>query len=429
MRPLTPLPRSRKARGFTLVELMVAVSGGMFIALAVFALASDAGRFYKRESRVSDATLAGLVGFERLRVDLARAGFLTTPNVRRDPRLCGDPVGDPSWTQEYRRLASIRITQGGSPANATLTANGLAPDAVVLSGSYSSVDQFPIWNVQDTGATFIVFLQANIGPLARMGYAASADQAALLNEVFTAGRGLRIQDVSGELQYGTIQATVAGPIPQVILSQNPGIRFRQTAGNTCGLKGNVTGAVANVVNFVQYDLRDLSKESNLGGANPAYAPLYGDTVSADFDGDRTDLVRVELDTSGTPIAGTEELVAEYAVDFKLGLTVINALLNNTDPTLNTFAPGDAQIPNWAGDVSVLANPNQGPHRIRAVRARLSVRSREPDRDAPIVGALGTPIAPGLYRIALGNNGAGAPYARVRTLQADITLHNQMELLW
>jgi hypothetical protein len=46
-----------------------------------------------------------------------------------------------------------------------------------------------------------------------------------------------------------------------------------------------------------------------------------------------------------------------------------------------------------------------------------------------VGALGTPIATGLYRIALGNAGTAAPYARVRTLQADITLHNQMELLW
>ncbi len=419
---------SSPARGFTLVELMVAVSGGMFIALAVFALASDASRFYKRETRVADATLAGLVGFERLRVDLARAGFLSTPNVRRDPRLCGDPIADPTWPQELKRLASVRIDLGGSLSNPTLSDNGLAPDSVVLSGSYSSVDQFPIWNIQDTGATFIIFLQANIGPLARMGYAASADQAALLNQVFLAGRGLRIQDKSGELQFGTIQSTVAGPIPQVILSQNPGLRFRQVAGNTCGFKGNVTGAVANVINFVQYDLRNLSTSSNFGAGNPAYAPLYGDTVSADWDTDRTDLVRVELDTSGSAIAGTEELVAEYAVDFQVGVTAITGLLNNTDPTLSSFAPGDAQIANWAGDITVGANPNQGPHRLRAMRARLSVRSRQPDREAPIVGAPGTDIAPGLYRIGLGS-GASKPFARVRTMQADITLHNQMGILW
>jgi Tfp pilus assembly protein PilW len=46
-------------RGFTLVELMVALSGGLFISLAVFALARDSGRFYQRESRIANATVSG----------------------------------------------------------------------------------------------------------------------------------------------------------------------------------------------------------------------------------------------------------------------------------------------------------------------------------------------------------------------------------
>ena len=58
--------RRRRRRGFTLVELMVAVTGGLFVALAVFAISRQSGRFYTRESRVSDATLGALVGFERL---------------------------------------------------------------------------------------------------------------------------------------------------------------------------------------------------------------------------------------------------------------------------------------------------------------------------------------------------------------------------
>ncbi len=33
-------------RGFTLVELMVALSGGLFVTVVVFALARDASRFY-----------------------------------------------------------------------------------------------------------------------------------------------------------------------------------------------------------------------------------------------------------------------------------------------------------------------------------------------------------------------------------------------
>ena len=57
-------------------------------------------------------------------------------------------------------------------------------------------------------------------------------------------------------------------------------------------------------------------------------------------------------------------------------------------------------------------------RVRAVRARLSVRSREADRDVALPG--------GLYRFRLlPDNG----WARVRTFQADILLQNQMDVRW
>ena len=168
--PKRQRPTRRCYRGFTLVELMVAVTGGLFIALAVFALASDASRFYKRESRVADATLGGLVGFERLRADIGRAGFLATPNIRRDPRLCGNPIGDASFPQELQRLASLRIDTDGSPNNNTLNNNGITPDSIVLSGSYTGADEYPVWNIQNTGAVYNVFLQARTGALGRRDY-------------------------------------------------------------------------------------------------------------------------------------------------------------------------------------------------------------------------------------------------------------------
>ena len=49
----------RSANGFTLVELMVALTGGLFVSLAVFALARDSGRFYQREARIANATIGG----------------------------------------------------------------------------------------------------------------------------------------------------------------------------------------------------------------------------------------------------------------------------------------------------------------------------------------------------------------------------------
>ena len=38
------------------MELMVAMTGGLFLSIVVFALSRDASRFYQRESRVANAT-------------------------------------------------------------------------------------------------------------------------------------------------------------------------------------------------------------------------------------------------------------------------------------------------------------------------------------------------------------------------------------
>lgn len=418
--------RSR-TRGFTLTELMVAVTGGLFVSLAVFALARDGSRFYQREQRVSDATLSAVIGFERLRTDIARAGFLSTPNVLRDPNLCGTPDG--TWPQQLGKLASVRIEQSatvaaGSPSNTTLNANGRFPAAIVLSGSYSAPEQFPIWNVDTQGATYVVYLQHNTGPLGRMGYnaAAAATQLAMLRGVFGTGRGLRIQDQSGDIQFATISDVTAGTQPSVTLTQTPQLQFRAAGSNLCGLKGNVTGATVNPINFIRYTVASLSGNSD-------YDPIYAINNQIG-DGDRTELVREELDTSGTVIQGTQELVAQFAVDLKFSLTVATAVVGGSDPLIQAV-PDDDVSTTWAGDIAGLPG-NSGPERIKSVRVRLSVRSREADRgeDMPVTAD----IAPGFYRVGLGNPAIsvappGPPYARVRNLQADVALNNQMGIFW
>lgn len=417
------LPPRRRRRGFTLVELMVAVTGGLFVSLAVFAISRQSGRFYTRESRVADATMGAMLGFERLKADVGRAGFLSSPNIQVDPNLCGDPSTYPPMLQ---RLASLRIRPGQSAAafEQHMIDNGRTPDELTLMGSYTGAEVYPVWNVDTVGATYVVQLQQNTGPLGRLGYSTSADPLGLLQAIFGAapGRGLRIQDQSGEVQYATIQSVATANGPQIILSQVPTLRFRQTAGNICGLKGNVTGAVVNVVNFVKYDLRNIQTQSNLG-ANPAYDPVYTAGGHPYDPGTRFDLVRVELDTSGNAIQGTEELVTEYAVDFKLGITVADSVPANKDQTLLEIPPTGA-VASWAGDlVGDVTNPSNGPHRVRAVRLRLSVRSQEPDRDG------NPPAAPNqLFRVGLGPS-AGPPFARVRTVQADIALNNQTAVFY
>jgi type II secretory pathway pseudopilin PulG len=411
------LHRRRGSRGFTLVELMVAVTGGLFVSLAVFAIARESGRFYNRESRMSDATLSAVLGFERLKTDIARAGFLGTPNVRQDPHLCGDPVGDGTWPTMFRRLAALSIQHQGSPSNPTLNAagNDLHPDAITLMGSYSAAEEFPTWNIADTGSNYTVYLQENTGPLARLGYKTSTNPMQLLQGVFGAGRGLRIQDQSGEIQFATIQSVAVNP-PRVNLTYAPKLRFRQTNA-TCGLKGNVTGAVVSVMNFVRYELKKA--------ATAPYNPIY-DAGGHPYDTDRTDLVRTELGTDGNPLTNpgdnTEEIVAEYAVNLQFGITRVTGFTNNAPDGFAELAPGNPTISTFAGDlVNEVVNPSDGPNRLRAVRVRLSVRSQDPDRLTSAGDA-------GVYRVGLGTAG-GAPYSRLRTLQADVALNNQMAVTY
>src|SRR6266536_2587712 len=181
----------RRARGFTLIELMVAVTAGLFVAIAAFALARQGSRFFQQEARVSNAQFSATLGFDRLRADIARAGFLTTSNIQRDPFFCGNatllPIGMAS-------LAAIRIAQA-TPPDAQDSINLLAPDQLTLSGSYSCAETFPVRTVVEEDGKYNVYLQANSGALARTD---NGGEGGTLPQIFKAGRVLRILDAGGK---------------------------------------------------------------------------------------------------------------------------------------------------------------------------------------------------------------------------------------
>jgi hypothetical protein len=392
--------RSLGRRGFTLVELMVALSGGLFLSAVVFALSRDTTRFYQREARVAGATFAGLVGFERLKADIRRAGYLSTPNVQSDPHMLAPPGSTAPDT--LKSLAGLRIvpdtpnlsTNGAFSANAA-AGQTLTPDQIVLSGSYSIADEFAI--AEFNGQT--AFLQVNSPPMARLGYisASAAAQTALLGNIFAPGRLLRIVDRAGKAQFGTIASVSGGATPSVTL-----------AAAVTARGGNGTGGSINVVNVIRYQIRDLRVENQA-----RWAPLFAASAGAPGEGNRTELVREELDEDGEVIDGTTEIVAEYAVD--LGFAV-NGQLAPGVPGLVYSVPGDANFTTFYAT----AMAGDRPQGVRSVRVRLSVRSREADRETNVSGTTG------VYRFKLGTNDA---WARVRTFQADVALPNQVSVQW
>jgi len=188
--------RARDNAGFTLVELMVALTGGLFISLAVFALARDSGRFYQREARLANATVSGLIGFERLRADLARAGFLASPNITKDRSVCAIPDG--TWPAGLRNLASLQVS-APSVSYAALTANGRTPPVITLAGSYSSSDVYGA-KVVPAGNKVIFELSTKeaAGALRRLGNGGIPSDTTM-KAAFPRGRVLRVVQTASNI--------------------------------------------------------------------------------------------------------------------------------------------------------------------------------------------------------------------------------------
>lgn len=436
---LTPDHPGRKcrpqARAFTLVELMAAVTGGMFVAMTVFALAREGSRFYLRESRVAEATLGSVIAFDRLQNDIARAGFLSSPNVRTDPSICGlanletlTASGAASGSENLlKQLASVQITQAEQSIldNPTLKAASpaIVPHTILLSGAYESVERF------DTNATrpnpdgpgYIVRLQAERGALYRLGYLGMTPEQrqALLTRLFPAGKVLRLFNSDyGTSQFATIsRADLDAISPRIVLDAQPALIITNSGVARCNARHQQS---VNVVNFIRYALRKVQGNSDY----PQHQQLFEGAQQPTGEANRLELVREELFPSGAVVPGSSEVIAEYAVDLRFQTTCVqNPLLAN--PSLIADDASACVTLNVAG--STLTGASVRPQSVRSIRARLSIRSREPDRDANI-DPKAENVAPGLYRIGLGAEGA-RPFARVRTLQADIFLASQANTTW
>lgn len=443
----------RSARGFTLVELMVAMTAGLMVSAAAMVLARNASRTFQQEARITSAQIAAGLGMSRLAADIQRAAFMSSPNVRRDPFVCGDYS---NWTVGMNSLAGVQIVKNGSVSDLALNGNlqqssdnSLSPDSIIIGGAFSTTEQFSVRNIaRESGGTYSVRLQLDSAATARAvtaetqgGEPLCASVAAPNVGIFRLGRFLRIVDSSGRHEYGLISAcsvTRNGlDVNEVLitLAAQPAVP-EKTPTNTCGWSGLATGLLVNPVSRVKYAIRNLRGHARYGTlvAPPAGAierSLSGDgDLTSPSQPGRTELVRVELAADGTeiesrtetnPNLATLEVVAEYAVDLKFG--IIAAVVNGPNPTITRRDIGDDAGYALVGDV--MTDLTARPNRVRAVSVRFSTRARVPDRNQQLtagpVGALG--------RFRLVGVPGELAWARMRTLQAEVALPNQAGVTW
>ncbi len=408
-------PPKVASRGFTLIELLVAMTAAMFVAVAAYALARQGSRFFQQEARIANAQYSVTVGFDRLRADLARAAFLSTPNIQRDPRVCAPQAG---WgSSGLASLGAVRLENG--PEGPADKLNSLTPHRITLSGSYVTAELFPVRTVLAENNAFQVYLQTATGAVARA-TGGQAD-AGSLGTIFQAGRMLRLlEQGSGRYEFGVITAFGTNTDGNIVvtLAAQPAIPFKATRG-ICGIDGFGTGTQASVISWIRYDLRQLS------AATPGYAKLFTESTAGIGDDTRSQLVREELDAALQPISGTLEIVADYSVDLRFGFTVVTN--QSADPVLARYAIGASENLGYGADVAAsnATGPTaQGPERIRSIHARLTVRSREADREAQVAS---TPAPTGnIYRYHLPG---GLGFARTRTVTGEVSLPNLAGLAW
>ncbi|MGK3965335.1 PilW family protein [Sorangium sp. So ce118] len=423
------LARASGQRGFTLVELLVAMAAGLVVSLAAFLLSKNATRFFQNEARASASHLAATIGLNRLAADLQRAAYLSARNIQTDNQVCGNRPVTPSG---LRHLAGIAIQRQGSvflhPSELGQSiVNGLWPDAIVIGGSLNTTEVFASRVVNDNGTWYVQLLDS--AAMRRTNDRAQGGGLSM-EDIFLEGRILRISRPNQKHIYTVIDRLEPGNL--VYLKSPPGVTTMEDTPDSCGLPLTGGNAWVSVISRVRYDIRSLV------GKATSYAPLVAPiTPALTGDNGRTELVRVELDDQDQEIDGTLEVIAEYAVDLKFGISAVQAtpVLQESDPQITRYPIAATDNANVYTIAAANDQPGARPQDVRSVQIRLSTRTRAPDRD------VGFPVGPDGRRlrflipgIVAGVNTltdtvpAGAPpvFARMRTLYADVALPNQAE---
>jgi len=420
----TPTRRRSLERGFTLIELLVATIAGLFVVLAAFMVSRGATRVFASEGRVANTQLNLRLGVDRLRQDLERAGYMTSANVKVDPDVCPEPnsLGFAARLQSvYHQPGTTALSASETPQNAL---NGLAPDKLTLTGNFTTTDSYLAATIEPAsgGAGHDIILQSGFSSTARLLAAGeTSSPAAALSAAFPTGRVLRIRNDLGSSQYVVVTATSIGAGGRAVVTVGATPPYTLVAGGSlvkrCGGRGLCLGCEINPVQFVRYEVKSLSGSTGFAWAYPA--------TGAAGDSTKYDLVRSEVDPTGTVIAGSEEIVAEHTVDLGFAFSVDQSVSMTsgsgwTEPDVKELAFGDLNAALYAGDILAASASAVRPQRIRSVRYRVSSRSRFPDYPIGLEDG-----GPGLSRYMVSTG----QYARVRTVIGEVALVNQQGIRW
>jgi prepilin-type N-terminal cleavage/methylation domain-containing protein len=432
----TPLPSARRPRalscrpyaqraraGFTLVELMVALTAGAFAIAGAYYLTGTSSRLFNEQMSVTEVQSSLRLAMEQIKRDVSRAGFLATRSRRElfDCSGVGDSVEtSPIPIDGFSVAVNSRSTQVTALLN-TAQNTVLRTDRLVLNGNYVTSDAYLIDPSYDP-ASGIIALQPGHDSFVRSfttgdGAAIPQFQMPRFDAVFTTNRLVRIEHMqSGRVFFRRVTATAP-------LGTDTGtITLDAPLPVLCFTPSEV--AISPVVR-VRYQIEAPSDDrAELGlGYEDANADAR---VSAN----RTVLVRRELSTAlgneDVPVPGSARVVLDYAVELQ-----VNAWYD-----LRTHADGTPQDPvaepplltyaddtSTAGSLTVQDLSTNTPHRFRSAVITLAARAPEADDRLPCIArtSLRQPLT--TFRVPDPEHPTYRRCARVRSLKSEVYMPN------
>jgi hypothetical protein len=350
---------------------MVALTVGGIAITSIYAIGAASTRVFYQQHQVANAQTALRMALNQIKRDMARAGYLGTPNANPavgPVQTCapvGPPIDDPAVSG---RLAAFSAFQN----DVTITANvndaidptgnndaRFSADDIVLFGNfetssdYSNVTMITGQQIEvdhDWHAFRRDFLNWHDNAVA----ATYSFNAAAFAEAFTTGRLIRIQTTQGLRHFARVTGITA---PDAVSDVR--LNFDTAIPGACN--GAVDGGWVAPVSAMRYTVRNATgvEAERFPNTHGLVGQLIREEVLP------TTKNQPLLDGNGNPV--NRRAILDYVVTFNLAFTMNGAT-----------APGnpDAYVPGTTTNVAATVNLN--PERIRAVAIELAVRTPEQD---------------------------------------------------
>jgi prepilin-type N-terminal cleavage/methylation domain-containing protein len=439
----------RRRRGFTLVELMISLVMGLIVALAAVALARTATTTFHEQARISLTEMGLRTGSERLRQDLMRISHMSTGNIALDPKIAHVAGAVNSRYANLNDLQGVRINVGAGKAGTQGTLklaehNFLNPDSIVITGNLTTDDGY--------NGTITTGGSCAGGQIVTLDPGADAAVYGLLSE---AGATLlsNAQSAFVPVSGKTFIAQVVDPLGCTNYVPVCDVTTA-TVGTRSVVRVHLLGdANSRAVLYSHTESGSSSLANNCGaseGGKVTISPIHrvrwaltASPAALESDpnvepvGNKFDLTRQLLDWAGADV-GTAEIVAEYGVDLKFGVTAWDpAQAAANQPPLRVYEmdsdTGSGDIDKATKNASGTSAGTLGPQHIRSVRFRFATRTSVADRtgDIQIGPARGASVPPYISRYCLEDKDLAQckKWARVRTVVSEVALHNQARMFY